>query len=102
MLNRIDDFGTTVLPYPPSLDEAVNDLAGSAQLAVWTASAADSSYFGQNCNTGGLDWNTTSPRTNAGRLDATNVNVLIGGDIRPCASTFHLYCFGIDRRASVP
>src|SRR5205814_1475811 len=57
MFNRIDDFGQVVLPYPPSLDEGGGDLAGSAELRVWTATAANTAYFGQNCNTGGLDWN---------------------------------------------
>ena len=102
MFNRIEEFGTTTLPYMPSLDEAGNELAGTAQVRVWTAAASNAAYLGQNCNTGGLDWNTTSARTQAGRLDATNVNVIVGADIQPCASLFHLYCFGIDRRASIP
>jgi hypothetical protein len=104
MFNQIGDFGTTVLPYPPSLDEAGNDLSNTAQLRVWTATAMDTQYYGQNCNNAGnaADWSTTLGRTATGVLNAIDANVLVGGSVFPCGTPVHLYCFGIDRTATVP
>jgi hypothetical protein len=103
MINLIGEFGTLALRYPPSLDEAGNDLAQSAQVRVWTATNADTTYSGQNCNAvAPPDWSTTQARTMTGVLTATNANVLIGGSILSCATPVHLYCFGIDRAATIP
>jgi len=104
LVNNIVDFGTVVLQDAPALDEAGNDLSQSAQTRVWTATSADTTYYGQNCNNVGLvpDWSTTSGRTMTGLLSATNGSVLTGGSVFPCGTPVHLYCFGIDRSASVP
>ncbi len=104
MIEQIGEFGTVALPYPPSLDENGNDLAGSANVRVWTATNADTTYFGQNCNATGTlpDWSTTTGRPVTGVLNATNANVLIGGSVIPCATPIRLYCFGIDRAATIP
>ncbi|MBA3458809.1 MAG: hypothetical protein H0T46_02530 [Deltaproteobacteria bacterium] len=104
MFNRIGDFGTTTLPYPPSLDEAGNDLSNAMQPRVWTATAADTQYYGLNCNNSNTapDWSTTAGRTMTGVLTATDADVLVGGSVASCGTPVHLYCFGIDRTATVP
>jgi hypothetical protein len=104
LVDSIGDFGTVALQNPPALDESGNDLSQSAQTRVWTATNADTTYFGQNCNNTGIapDWSTTSGRTLTGILSATNVDVLTGGSVFPCGTPVHLYCFGIDRSASLP
>jgi hypothetical protein len=104
MFNRIRDFGTIPLPYPPSLDEAGNDLSGSGQVRVWTATNADTSYYGQNCNNAGqaADWSTTTGRTMSGALTQTSGECLNGGSVIPCATPVRLYCFGVDRTATIP
>lgn len=104
LVQAIGDFGTTALPHPPSLDESGNDLSASAQLRVWTATSANTQYFGQNCNNAGMasDWSTTNANTTTGLLTATDSNVLVGGSIYTCASALRLYCFGIDRAATLP
>ncbi len=101
MINQIGEFGTVALAYPPSLDEAGNDLTSSAEVRVWTATNADTTYYGQNCNAGPSDWSTTMTQTLAGTLSATNSNVLNIGTAS-CAAALHLYCFGIDRAATLP
>jgi hypothetical protein len=104
LVNAIGDFGTVALPNPPSLDQAGNDLSVAAVLRVWTATAADTQYAGQNCNNAGAlpDWSTTAGKTNTGVLNQTDANVLIGGSVYPCATPVRLYCFGIDRASTVP
>jgi hypothetical protein len=102
IVNQIGEFGTVVLANPPSLDQSGNDLTNSAQLRVWTATNSDTTYTGQNCNSVAGDWSTTSSRTMSGVLTATNSNVLTGGNVLACATLLHLYCFGIDRAATVP
>ena len=104
LIQRIGEFGTTILPVPPSLDERGADLSNNAQLRAWTATAADSTYYGQNCNAAGLvpDWTTTSARTMTGVLTQVNQEVLAGGSVFPCGTPVHLYCFGVDRIATIP
>ena len=104
VVNQISEFGTVLLPNAPLLDETGNNLALTAQLRVWTATAADTSYFGQNCNAAGTlpDWSTVSANTTTGVLNATNSNVLNGGGVQTCGTALHLYCFGIDRAATIP
>jgi parallel beta-helix repeat protein len=104
MINQIADFGTVALTYPPSLDQTGNDLTASGEVRVWTATNANTSYFGQNCNTGGTvaDWSALTTTTMTGALSATNGNVLTGGSVVACALSLHLYCFGIDRAATIP
>ena len=102
MVELIGEFGTIALSYPPSLDESGVDLSQSDQLRVWTATNPDTSYAGQNCATlGGPDWSTTSARTVTGVLATTDAGVLIGGSVMPCGITARLYCFGIDRAATL-
>ena len=100
VVNAIGDFGTVSLPNAPVLDEAGISLAQSAQVHVWTASSGPAAF---NCNVQGSpgDWNTTGARTASGNctgLDSSVVYQLING----CGLPLHLYCFGIDRRATVP
>jgi len=104
MINGIGQFGTINLPAPPILDENGASLAQSQTPGAWTATNADTTYMGQNCNAAGQvpDWTTTSARTLAGDIRAQSSAVLNGGGTLPCASTFHLYCFGVDRAATVP
>jgi len=105
LINQIGEFGTVTLPYPPSLDEKGNDLTSSGQVRVWTATNANTTYYGQNCNAAGSapDWtDTLSSHTTTGLLSATDSNVLVGGGVYPCSTAIHLYCFGIDRAATVP
>lgn len=82
-----------------SLDAAISKTetgaaASDAQLRVWTATSADFSYFGQNCNDAGQvpDWTTTSSRTNSGIWTSTSSNWVAGGGVQPCLSSFSLYC----------
>jgi hypothetical protein len=105
MINSISEFGTGTLPFTPSLDEGGNDLAQSAQLGVWTATDDNTNYVGQNCNKAGLapDWSDALfSRTMAGVCNSTTSTLLTGESFELCSTQLHLYCFGIDRRATVP
>ena len=103
MVNAIGEFGTTTLANAPRLDEAGNDLSNSATTAVWTATKADTTYFGANCNTTSPpgDWNTVNSTTSYGRCNTTNASVIID-KFTACNALFRLYCFGTDRAATVP
>ena len=102
MVESIGDFGTSALPYPPSLDENGADLSQSAQVRVWTATNPDTTYFGSTCTTpaGAFDWSGTAGQTLAGVLDGSG-NVLSGGSLVQCTTPLHLYCFGVDRAATL-
>ncbi|MEO6773828.1 MAG: hypothetical protein ABI467_12560 [Kofleriaceae bacterium] len=104
MIDKIGEFGTVALRYPPSIDETGADLSQSAQLRVWTATKADTTYFNENCPLAGAvsDWSGTAGRTNSGVCTARDSAVLIGGEVQACTASLHLYCFEIDRKATVP
>lgn len=103
MIDAIGEFGTVTLPSAPVLDEGGGDLTVTAQVRVWTATSADTTYWGQNCNSTGAaaDWSTTSGRTTSGVCTTTDGGVLVGGSVSPCATPLRLYCFGIDRAATI-
>jgi hypothetical protein len=104
LVNAIGDFGTTTLANAPVLDQSGTDLSNSGQVMVWTATTATTLYLGTNCNNMQSfgDWNTNMvAQTQAGICTATNASVIAGASLQTCASLFHLYCFGIDRAASL-
>jgi hypothetical protein len=77
-----------------SKDESGADASARAQVRVWTATSADGTYFGQNCNNVGNlpDWSTITGRTTAGLLNSTTTGWINGAGVQPCASSFSLYC----------
>jgi hypothetical protein len=97
VMNSISQFGGGTLFNAPVLDENRFSHAQSNSPTVWTATS-DGAYVGQNC---GVDWDSTSARTTAGLLTATDTTVTTW-QTRPCTEMSHLYCLGIDRRATVP
>ncbi|MBA3459633.1 MAG: InlB B-repeat-containing protein [Deltaproteobacteria bacterium] len=103
VMSSIGQFGGGSLFNPPILDEAGANLANSGQLGVWTATRADGTYVGQNCNNSNspADWSTTSARTTAGACSATDSTVVDEG-FASCVTPLRIYCLGVDRAATVP
>jgi hypothetical protein len=106
LINAIGEFGTTTLPKPPLLDEAGSLLtdAGSRP-GAWTGTLANTTSAGSSCSTASVpaDWTIADNqfRAQAGRCDASDFNVIANGT-GGCGILLHLYCFGVDRRATVP
>jgi hypothetical protein len=100
VMNAITQFGGGTLFNAPVLDETGSDLSSSATIRVWTATNADGTYFGQNCNASGTasDWSSTTGSTAAGFATQTDSTVVLG-TTRSCGEKNRLYCLGIDRAA---
>ncbi|MBA3459627.1 MAG: hypothetical protein H0T46_06685 [Deltaproteobacteria bacterium] len=106
LINAIGEFGTTTLPKPPLLDEAGSLITdATARPAAWTGTLANTTSAGSSCGAVGApaDWSIADNqfRAQAGRCDFSDFNVIAFGTAG-CGIPAHLYCFGVDRRATVP
>jgi hypothetical protein len=103
LVNTIGEFGTITLPNAPIYNERGTDLTQSGNIQVWTATLSDTSYAGASCqtSTAGSDWTDATSKSYYGLCTYKTSTVIIN---KPdgCNQTFRLYCFGVDRAATLP
>ncbi|MBL9013952.1 MAG: hypothetical protein JNL83_07240 [Myxococcales bacterium] len=100
MIYSIGEFVFSTLPRPPNIDEKGNAIT---QTGVWTATSAIGLYAGSNCSDAAspADWSTITAIAITGDCQATD-STAVSAIARSCRLGFRLYCFGIDRAATLP
>ena len=91
--NNWTDLTDGTLNSPINLSETGVNLSNANVTTVWTATNADSTYFGGNCNATGTqpDWSSSIGRSLAGVLTATDSS-WTAAFVSPCSQTNRLYC----------
>jgi hypothetical protein len=102
VINAITELAGGMLMNAPSVTDTGDDVAQVGAQNVWTGTSS-SGVYANACTPSGsfVAWGGTSGSANVGLLTSTT-SAAVAATTSSCAASLRLYCFGIDRAASVP